>query len=309
MARQAPGGKSSICFGSEDTTATPAGSRQNLNSSNNFASKSDPNAGNFVTDRSSTRIRQAPGGNSNVCFGTDTAAERFPAPQKISKEEPKPETSNNQAFAERVVRVPGGKSSICLGSDAPAEQPSTNASTRGAPGGKSTICFGTDASAERFPAQKTEDQVFAERVICAPGGNANIFLGGDSPTRLSTARGAQKEVLTETPGTGGYGGQRQVAAGKGRVTPGGQSSIQFGQEAQTAEDAEDPEEEFLKTIGQENLEAKENSLPNVPQMPLAGKKLLEKESFPEPPKKLNEQYEQRTTTRAPPGGRSNVIFG
>ena len=47
-------------------------------SSNAFANASDPNGGNFITDRSSTRLAQPPGGRSQIAFGdVDNAPDNY----------------------------------------------------------------------------------------------------------------------------------------------------------------------------------------------------------------------------------------
>lgn len=239
MSRPAPGGASSICLGTDDNSFA-AGSRQNSKSANNFSSNSNPNAGNVLTDRANTRVHQAPGGNSTICFGTVTAAERFPQGKSA-----KPELS-----------------------------------------------------------LKPEDQVFAEHVSAPAGGNATIYLGGDSPTRMSTARGAQKD-RTDTRHSPRVGA---AAAGKGRATPGGASSIQFGAGEKATDGEEKKKDQADEEVDEEKfcamLNNQENAMPNVlPNLPSPGKKM------PEPPLMLTAQYKERTTTRAPPGGQSNVIFG
>mmetsp|Transcript_27900 Transcript_27900/g.64833 ORF Transcript_27900/g.64833 Transcript_27900/m.64833 type:complete len:126 (+) Transcript_27900:79-456(+) len=96
----APGGTSSICIGDGSATAgashPPRGSRQRpaaepaaaasqivesgpskvhpaarggTVSANQFANGSNQNCGNVLTDRPTTRIRQAPGGNSSLVLG------------------------------------------------------------------------------------------------------------------------------------------------------------------------------------------------------------------------------------------------
>merc|ERR1711865_562126 len=40
-------------------------------SSNKFASGANQNCGNFITDRSTTRLHHAPGGASTLCLGND----------------------------------------------------------------------------------------------------------------------------------------------------------------------------------------------------------------------------------------------
>merc|ERR1712151_161243 len=44
-------------------------------SSNAFADSSNQNAGNVMTGRSTTRLLQAPGGNSTICLGAEPAAQ------------------------------------------------------------------------------------------------------------------------------------------------------------------------------------------------------------------------------------------
>jgi len=94
---QAPGGTSTICLGSDEASATtepasaPTAEVAQISgsvatetpdtvapapaktvSSNAFANGANQNCGNTITDRPSTRVHQAPGGNSSVCLGTDT---------------------------------------------------------------------------------------------------------------------------------------------------------------------------------------------------------------------------------------------
>merc|ERR1719291_472418 len=64
-------------------------------SSNRFASGANPNAGNVLTERSSTRLSQAPGGSSSLCLGDDHV----------------------NAVAASPIQAPGGNSSINLGDD------------------------------------------------------------------------------------------------------------------------------------------------------------------------------------------------
>jgi len=53
------------------STIPAAGSRGNASSANKFASGTKQNSGNFLTERSTTRLHQAPGGKSTVCLGMD----------------------------------------------------------------------------------------------------------------------------------------------------------------------------------------------------------------------------------------------
>lgn len=275
--RQAPGGNSSICFGTVEDPASqqknaplgarqdaaacaPAGSRKQNNSSNAFAQGHNQNEGNALTDRSSTRVRQAPGGSSSIMFGNDGPEDRFP-----------------QAKAQ--------------------------------------------------PVQQQQLPLPEKRGSRASGGASRICLGEDSPTRKSTAM--EQSGAFQAPGNTGA-----FAAGVGRNgQKGGAGSIQFGEEEtkktistkkKPAEEDLD-EEEFMQALGglgrgggnpkdQDHEQAKENKGPPTNQLPqpeALGAKKREPNHHPEPvaPRKLIAQYEQRSTTRAPPGGQSSVMFG
>jgi general stress protein YciG len=43
-------------------------------SNNNYARPGGQNTGNFMTDRNSSRVLQAPGGASTICFGNEKSA-------------------------------------------------------------------------------------------------------------------------------------------------------------------------------------------------------------------------------------------
>lgn len=287
--RQAPGGNSSICFGTAEGVSAgdpqnaphtraprqdlaafpPAGSRAQNNSSNAFAQGHSQNEGNALTDRSTTRVRQAPGGMCSIMFGDENSPDdRFPH-------------AKDQAAQQQLVpdNVPG-------------------------------------------------------RMSCAPGGTSRICLGEASPTKMSTAMSAAAFHATgpvkATTGT--------FAAGLGREgQKGGESSIQFGQ-AGTAIVTKKPagednveenelEDEFMQALDNlgrandskdQNEQAKENKGPLTNQLPpqetSAKKQTMPHMIKPTPaepvaPRKLIAQYEQRSTTRAPPGGQSSVMFG
>jgi len=71
---------------------TPSPSRQShevaMTSSNKFANGSNQNAGNVITDRSTTRIHHAPGGASSICLGDGSSGGMFadarPSPKSAS---------------------------------------------------------------------------------------------------------------------------------------------------------------------------------------------------------------------------------
>lgn len=84
MVRQAPGGNSSICLGMDNSPQKKRGVSANV-----FASGDNQNAGNFLTDRPTTRVVSAPGGASSCPFATDPdvnlgVARRPPVGGKVS---------------------------------------------------------------------------------------------------------------------------------------------------------------------------------------------------------------------------------
>merc|ERR1719486_1379578 len=107
VARQAPGGASTLCFGDDTANGETV-------SSNAFAQRADQNCGNVITDRPTTGgVRHAPGGASTIILGGDDPAEAFvrrTAPQNISMPE------------QEVVKATGGKATIVLGGDVSFEK-------------------------------------------------------------------------------------------------------------------------------------------------------------------------------------------
>jgi len=85
--KYAPGGVSTICLGDDPAPLPPASSRASAEpqpgaarparlepgpvSANAFAMGSNQNCGNFLTDRPTTGVRCAPGGNSTLSLGSD----------------------------------------------------------------------------------------------------------------------------------------------------------------------------------------------------------------------------------------------
>ena len=92
-------------------------------SSNAFANSSNQNAGNVLTERSSTRLQQAPGGTSSVCLSHDSAVG---APSHASSNAFANSSNQNagnvltERSSTRLHQAPGGTSSVCLSHDAPA---------------------------------------------------------------------------------------------------------------------------------------------------------------------------------------------
>merc|ERR1719171_2796832 len=152
VARQAPGGASTICFG--DDTA-----KVETVSSNAFAQGADQNCGNVITDRpTTTGVRHAPGGASTICFGDDTANGN---------------TVSSNAFAQGADQNCGN-----VITDRP-----TTGGVRHAPGGASTIILGGDDPAEAFVRRTAPQNIHMpeQEVVKATGGKSTIVLGGYVP--------------------------------------------------------------------------------------------------------------------------------
>jgi len=82
-------------------------------SSNAFATGNNQNSGNVLTERSTTRLHQAPGGASTLCLGGD-----YPEGPIAG------ESRKAVASANRSQQAPGGNATLCLGGD--AEKPGSD---------------------------------------------------------------------------------------------------------------------------------------------------------------------------------------
>ncbi|CAJ1402462.1 unnamed protein product [Effrenium voratum] len=217
MARQAPGGASSICLGLAESELKAV-------SSNAFASNASQNSGNVLTDRPSTMLHAPPGGYSTICLGGDEAP----------------------VIRQSNWTPPGGKSTICLGTDeAPvssnafacgASQNSGNVLTdrpttslHAPPGGHSTICLAAGAcTADRLPRQGG----------VTAGGQSTVCLGTDASDWMVSSRAvgsARKAMPHETVATE----EEEIAqeelsekdSPEGGVTAGGNSTVCLGTDA------------------------------------------------------------------------------
>jgi hypothetical protein len=133
-------------------------------SSNRFASGSNQNAGNCITNKSTTRLHQAPGGTSSIDLsdGSCPVSKATTSSNRFANG-----TNQNQGnwitdrSSTRLQQAPGGASSIDLSDNSfchavgvsaspfpagsPLGSPPTNRSStkvRHAPGGASTLCLG-----------------------------------------------------------------------------------------------------------------------------------------------------------------------
>lgn len=179
-------------------------------SSNRFACGSNQNNGNCITDRSTTRLHQAPGGTSSIDLsdGTVPAAKKTTSANQFANG-----TNQNQGnwmtdrSTTRLHQAPGGTSSIDLSdnsfcpavgvSASPYPSPSPDRSStkvRHAPGGASSLCLGDeikvtghciqDENVDNSNVQKSKPlmekhPLFAltKSVRQAPGGDTSVVLG------------------------------------------------------------------------------------------------------------------------------------
>jgi len=298
MARQAPGGASSICLGLAESELKAV-------SSNAFASNASQNSGNVLTDRPSTMLHAPPGGYSTICLGGDEAP----------------------VIRQSNWTPPGGKSAICLGTDeAPvssnafacgASQNSGNVLTdrpttslHAPPGGHSTICLAAGAcTADRLPRQGG----------VTAGGNSTVCLGTDASDWMVSSRvvgSARKAMPHETVATQ----EEEIAqeelsekdAPEGGVTAGGNSTVCLGtdasdwmvssrvvgsaRKAMPHETVATQEEE----IAQEELSEKDarEAVQNVETCKVKGSDRSRVQELPTP-----------IRARAPPGGVATVLLG
>jgi len=229
--RQAPGGTSSVILGGDLPPALPCGSPdrqppggtstfgQTLGgdypheileraSANAFASGASQNSGNVLTERPTTRVHHAPGGNSTLVLGDEEPAQAAPSSNAFACG-----ASQNcgnvltERSSTRLHQAPGGDSTLVLGGGyphditearekeegRPSERPTTGRRLLQSPGGNSTICLsqdtaGTDctkvssnkyANGSNQNSGNTITDRSSTRLHQAPGGDSTICLGTD----------------------------------------------------------------------------------------------------------------------------------
>jgi len=179
-------------------------------SSNRFACGTNQNHGNCISDRSTTRLHQAPGGTSSIDLsdGTCPAAKTATSANRFASG-----TNQNQGnwmtdrSTTRLQQAPGGTSSIDLSdnsfcpavgvSASPYPSPSPDRSStkvRHAPGGASSLCLGDeikvtgpciqDENVDNCNVQKTRPVMEKHPLFAltgagrqAPGGDTTVVLG------------------------------------------------------------------------------------------------------------------------------------
>lgn len=310
LVRQAPGGRSTICLGTEEPTTSKA-----QVSSNSFARGSDQNSGNFITDRPSTGLHAPPGGRSTICLGTDSQdwkAATAPISVPISVPPVAPtvclgmDTSSEPAEP-KALQTLMSSNSFARGSDQNSgnfitDRPSTG--LHAPPGGRSTLCLGTDNQD-----WKASSRTFASSAIAA--------ATAEAPTAGSAVSSAGALIL---------GAEKSEI----RAPPGGRSTLILGagpEEKKAPQAALAPAKEDVKMASPTKED--EVAEPEDVQMesPLKKSRMLES-----PPVKVFDEvdaaqaagqrrliFEQEPTPlragsraipgRAPPGGKATVLLG
>jgi len=302
-----PGGKSSICLGTDFAGAAQAVPV----SSNGFANGANQNSGNVLTNRPSTGIHAPPGGKSTICLGTDDSE------WKISS---RSLTDQSAAIlsAPRSERVPvGGADQIVLGAASAgpgAEELLSRASPGGhdhivfgasesrpttgaAVGGSTSICLGLDASEWQKSSSALADQ--SEAILAATaspqmpvGGQDSVVLGGDAPAPL----GAEALLARSYPGGNCqivFGASTQAVPGMGGPVGGG-TTFCLGSEAsdwqKSSSALADQSEAILAAV-------------SSPQVPIGGEDhIVLGSSAPS-------LGAEELLARASPGGKDQIVFG
>jgi hypothetical protein len=119
--RQAPGGNASIVLGGN--AADPLDTFSEKSSANRFATGTNQNCGNVLTDRPTTHVRQTPGGTSTLVLGgdatdpLDTFAPKVSANCFASGANQNWGNSLTGRPTTRVRQAPGGASTIRFGDE------------------------------------------------------------------------------------------------------------------------------------------------------------------------------------------------
>lgn len=229
--RAAPGGASTLELGG----SYPHDLLQKV-SANKFASGTNQNCGNSITERPTTRLHHAPGGKATISLGDADAHEQWGA--HLSSRDATGVADQSSAPEERTShasRHPGGASTLVFGGNYPhdiveARKVSSNAFANGsnqnagnmiterpstrlhyAPGGQSTICLG-EANALGVAPGRISSNKFANganqncgnsitdrpstRIHHAPGGDSSICLSGEVSKERVAAAPADENVDT-----------------------------------------------------------------------------------------------------------------
>jgi len=245
-AATAPASAATLAASSELTKATPKPAtqvvKQQRTSSNAYASGSNQNAGNVITDRPSTRVHAPPGGRSQIHFGGDEPASKSPVPaaatapagaapvvasSELTKATPKPAT---QVVQQRRT----SSNAYASGSNQNAgnvitDRPSTR--VHAPPGGRSQIHFGGDEPASKSPVP-----------TAAPAPAAATVVASSELTK-ATPKPATQVVKHQRTSSNAYASGSNQNAGnvitdrpstRVHAPPGGRSQIHFGDDESAA---------------------------------------------------------------------------
>merc|ERR1712151_926227 len=109
VVKQAPGGTSTICLGNDTRSGL---SERPAVSANCFADGRNQNSGNTITNRSTTRLHQAPGGTATICLShRDGAADD----ENVDRSNLAPEQGPSKSRGKMIMQLPGGNATIMLG--------------------------------------------------------------------------------------------------------------------------------------------------------------------------------------------------
>jgi len=263
--RVAPGGPTTICLGVLDDDDVQDTHNE---SSNKFANGSNQNAGNCITERSSTRLHQAPGGNSTICLGYDDSvgieisakmrqSPGGPTTISLTYDETPSKAMSVDIHAEPdaagvFLGPPNGQTTLCLGTTDSEQEAEVVDSCRQAPGGSTTICLQYNPSIEETPSKLQPPG--GDATIClgvdddhvvmdvppsgrkGPGGDTSVCLGSEEPAELechsSGFAGKQVPGGTSTICFGASEIQRPSSGFAGKQVPGGPTTISFGESAE-----------------------------------------------------------------------------
>lgn len=228
--RQAPGGDSSLLLGVSDADELV------MVSSNKFANGANQNCGNMISDRPSTRVRQAPGGRTTICLSYDETPTKSASKDALKIFE---ESSSMKAAGGEALSV-AGKSTLCFDTDTPKS--SRIVSHRQAPGGASTLCLGYSPEIGHTPMK-----------LQPPGGNSSICLGvhDDEVVLEVNASGRHPPGGDATVNLGGSNATRTEELEKPCrpfTAPGGTATICLGM-SDDAESSEPQSSEGIRPVG------------------------------------------------------------
>jgi len=235
---QAPGGTSTICIASD--LAAPMDTRCGSVSSNRFACAANQNSGNTITDRSTTRLHQAPGGTSTLCLGDEDstttpikhlstkpvvseASQDGGDPMEMSTSEKSAMQCGNAADTHKHDESVSANRFAC-GSNPNCDNIITDRPTtrlHQVPGGISTISLGshdTTVSSNERVEQGFADNVEMPIVRRPIGGPTTISVGSESSVDIFAEILKDREADIATP----------AAAPRFSQAPGGTASIPLG---------------------------------------------------------------------------------